>query len=353
MKTYIQLLALLLFLLPAVTDAGEENYQKGLRLFNSRDYKKAVVYLEKYVAHMPDPAAYYMLGYASYELRDFHKAREYFDAAYLIDPVFTYGKIFEHSALPGEELQLIHDVLELSGAKEQISYYADVVSSGLPQLQSNLDEEKMREELLKLIRESYRFEKIYVSVVSVFRSRFHKEHLLSVLSWLKNPVGRKMTMSEIAANSPEGLKNIENFGSEYEKIREDRKKLLAELGEAINATEMNIEVVSVSLLEMLKAMQPQLPAAKRLSSDQIDAIAEKIRSMPRDQLINNIMISLAYTYRDMSDKELDEGIHFYETPAGKWFNDTSIKAITSAIGKASGEIGEKIGKSLGAKNVPI
>ena len=355
MRSFIKLFVFLLlfFLWSAETGAADESYEKALRLFQSRDYKNAVVCLERYVAQRPEPAAYYMLGYASYELRDFHKAQEYFGAAYLIDPDFTYEKIFEYSALMDDEVQLIHEVLEMSGAKEQISCYAGVVGIGLPQLQSNLGEEKTREELVTLIRESYSLDKIYPSVVSVLQARFHKEHLISVLSWLKTPLGRKMTMLEIGANSPEELKKIEVFGSEYEKIGEHRRKLLKRFEKAIHATEMNIEVVSTSLLEMLKTMQSQIPGSKRMSSEQIHILVEKIRSMPRDQLMSNVMVSLAYTYRDLSDKELEAGTHFYESPAGKWFNDTSIRAITSAIGKASGEIGEKIGKSLLAQHIPI
>jgi hypothetical protein len=116
---------------------------------------------------------------------------------------------------------------------------------------------------------------------------------------------------------------------------------------------MNIEVVSVSLLEMLMAMQSQVDEKNRMSSEEIDAIVGKIRNMPGDQLKSNVMVSLAYTYRDLTDKELEAAIKFYEAPAGKWFNDTSIRAITSAIGKASKEIGEKLGKSLMAKDIPI
>lgn len=354
MKTAIKLVLLLLcFLMPVLAGAEDETYQKGLQLFQRRDFKNAVVCLEKYVEQHPDPAAYYMLGYASYELRAYRKSLEYFDAAYLIDPEFTYGKLFERSALPDAALHLIHRVLERSGAKEQISYYADIVGGGLPELQNDLAEQKMREELVALIRESYRFEKVYPSVVSVFRAHFHEAYLKSVLAWLEAPLGRKMTMSEIEANSPAGLKNIEDFGGVYEKIGTDRKRLLERIEHALHATEMNLEVVSVSLLEMLTAMQLQLPRQERLNPDQIDAIVGKIREMPRDQLTGTIMVSLAYTYRDLSDAELEAGIHFYETPAGKWFNDISITAITRAIGEASREIGKKIGKSLQAKNVPI
>ena len=354
MKTLLKLFVLLLLLLlSAEAGAAGESYEKALRLFKGRDYKNAVVYLERYVAQRPDPAAYYMLGYACYKLREFHKAREYFNAAFLIDPDFTHHKLFEHSAPRGEELKLIHEVLEMSGAKEQINYYADVVGSGLPQLQGNLGEQKTKEKLLRLIRESYMFDKIYPSVVQVFHARFNKEHLLSVLSWLKAPTGQKMTKLEIEANSPEGIKRIRGFAEEYQNIGEDRKKLLMRFEKAIKATDMNIEVVSVSVLEMLMAMQSQVSGRNRMSSGQIDAIVDNIRNMPKDQLMSNVMASIACMYRDLTDEELASAIQFYEAPAGKWYIDTSIKAITSAIGKASREIGVKIGKSLMAKDIPI
>jgi len=39
-------------------------------------------------------------------------------------------------------------------------------------------------------------------------------------------------------------------------------------------------------------------------------------------------------------------VRFYRSPEGRWFNDTSIEAISSAIGKASREVGEKMGSAL-------
>src|SRR5574340_396557 len=138
MKLLIRLV-ILLFLLFESAEAGAagESYEKALRLFKNRDYKNTVVYLEGYIVQRPDPAAYYMLGYACYKLREFNKSREYFNAAFMIDPDFTYGKIFKQTALWDEECKLINEVLEISGAREQINYYADVVGSGLPQLQGN------------------------------------------------------------------------------------------------------------------------------------------------------------------------------------------------------------------------
>ncbi len=76
----------------------EELYEKGRRAYFKKDYKTAVKYLSEYVAGNPDAGAYYLLGYAKYEVlrkgsakgrKDFWgdtQTAGYFKEAYLIDP---------------------------------------------------------------------------------------------------------------------------------------------------------------------------------------------------------------------------------------------------------------------------
>lgn len=79
--------------------AQDELYEKGRRAYLKKDYKTAVKYLSDYVALNPDAGAYYLLGYARYELlrktgspkgkKDFWgdtRTAEHFRDAYLIDP---------------------------------------------------------------------------------------------------------------------------------------------------------------------------------------------------------------------------------------------------------------------------
>lgn len=79
--------------------AQDEAYEKGRTAYLKKDYKTAVKYLREYVAKNPDPEAYYLLGYANYEVKrksgprkgkkDFWGDTEtagYFKEAYLLDP---------------------------------------------------------------------------------------------------------------------------------------------------------------------------------------------------------------------------------------------------------------------------
>ena len=333
--------------------AYDETYEKAMKHFKSREYKRAIPYLETYVVQKPDPAAYYMLGYACYQIRNFDRSKDYFDQAYLIDPDFSSDKVPAHAGLSSEEQGLIHDALELSGAKKQMENYADILSSTLPQFRSGMSNEKQKNDILLFLRDSYAINKIYPSVVSTFSARFDKKHMLSVILWLKSPLGKKSTSLEVAANMPEMMKKSAAFRDEYERMQKGRKQLIRDMEKAVRATELNIDIVAVSLFDMLKGMQVSMRGSGKMNSEEIDAFVGNVRGVPREQLTMDLLVSLAFTYRSLTDEELDEIIRFYRSPEGRWFNDTSIEAVSSAIGKASREIGEKMGNALLMKRVML
>jgi tetratricopeptide (TPR) repeat protein len=92
MKRSVFILAMLLALLSAAAPelvSAEGEYDAALQLYYKGNYAEAVKYLKEYVEKKPDPAAYYLIGYALYELGRYGEADEYFEQAYLIDPTFS------------------------------------------------------------------------------------------------------------------------------------------------------------------------------------------------------------------------------------------------------------------------
>jgi tetratricopeptide (TPR) repeat protein len=90
-------LIIALFLLFSAVSSGavpnDTEFRKGLKFYNSKNYKAAVKQLQEYVNKKPDPTAYYLIGYSLYKLGKFSEANEYFRQAYLIDPEFSLGKV--------------------------------------------------------------------------------------------------------------------------------------------------------------------------------------------------------------------------------------------------------------------
>lgn len=95
MKKSFMLVVLLLFLFSAITpvSAEQDDYQKGLAYYQKHNYKASISHLKAYAHTTPDPRAFYLLGYASYKLKDYAAAKKYFSDAYLIDPTFKTSMI--------------------------------------------------------------------------------------------------------------------------------------------------------------------------------------------------------------------------------------------------------------------
>ncbi len=68
---------------------NNSEYADALKNYNSGKFTDAVTILKEYIKKNPQPSAYYLLGYALYELGNYDEANEYFKETYFIDPTFS------------------------------------------------------------------------------------------------------------------------------------------------------------------------------------------------------------------------------------------------------------------------
>ena len=272
MKKSIILFCGILLLTIATANAYDETYEKAVKHFKGGEYKRAIPHLETYAHQKPDPAVYYMLGYSYYQLKDFERSKYYFDQAYLLDPDFTSDKVPAHAGISNDEQGLIHEALDLSGAKLQMEQYADNLSKTLPQLRSGMSDRKQKDDILLYLRDSYKLNKIYPPVVETFRARFNKQYMLSAIRWLKSPLGKKSTGLEVAANLQEMMHEATAFRMSMTACRKAARQRIRDLEKGVRATELNVDIAAVSLFEMLKGMQTGMQGSGKMNSDQIDVL---------------------------------------------------------------------------------
>lgn len=76
----------LFLVLPSLAQTG---YEPAIAQYVRGNYSAAVDILKEYVENTPEPDAYYLLGYALYNLGKHEEANEYFKATFLIEPEFS------------------------------------------------------------------------------------------------------------------------------------------------------------------------------------------------------------------------------------------------------------------------
>jgi hypothetical protein len=103
---FIIFFALFLVVSDTILAKTDTEYDKAIKYYNSKKYKEASMLLKEYVKKRPDPAVYYRIGYALYELRKYDEATEYFKEAYLIDPNFSPELVAPTGKLPEEAAKI-------------------------------------------------------------------------------------------------------------------------------------------------------------------------------------------------------------------------------------------------------
>lgn len=98
---FVMIISLSLIMVPGILNAQPNGtYDHALYLYKEGKFKEAVKELRDYLQERPEPSAYYLMGYALYELGRYQEARKYFDEAYLVDPEFRPEKIDFQRAKP-------------------------------------------------------------------------------------------------------------------------------------------------------------------------------------------------------------------------------------------------------------
>jgi TolA-binding protein len=81
------------FLMVSLAVAQESTYDKGIHAYLKKDFGASVKYFKEYIEKKPDPYAYYLLGYASYEIKKYPDSRKYFEEAYSLDPAISAASV--------------------------------------------------------------------------------------------------------------------------------------------------------------------------------------------------------------------------------------------------------------------
>jgi hypothetical protein len=73
---------------------------------------------------------------------------------------------------------------------------------------------------------------------------------------------------------------------------------------------------------------------------QIEAALRKYRAEFRDDVADDVLRELMYTYRDATDADLRAYAEFLESDAGKWFIGTAFKTHQAFFEKAAEQVAE-------------
>lgn len=164
-----------------------------------------------------------------------------------------------------------------------------------------------------------------------------------VLSWLESPLGKKIIGSELASLSPEGQEAQNAIAQEKANTPDNtnRINLLLRLDKALRATKFAVDLQMDLQLAMLTAVYGSMGMDKT-SMSRLKENLEENRFHLEGLISQNILTGSLYTYRNLTDAELEQYIDFNKSEHASHINRIIQDGLLDAFIQCSSKLGEKM-----------
>lgn len=255
-------------------------------------------------------------------------------------------------AQSGETRALAERLVERSGLAEQLKGYPRQIDAEITQVRGRISGP-----LLAAMRDAARVAfspaELRADVARTLSAEMPAEDMRQALAWLETASARRVTRAEeesSASLTPDSvLAYLE--AQNGKPLPPRRTELLSGLMRATHAVDQATHLAESITLGIAVGVDAAQPEQNRLGPA---GVRDRLRSMLRsDQLRRAIAESMpylfAYTYRGVSDADLQAYLEFNRTPLGTRYNDAMTRALTDAVTRASLGMGPMVVRAMQRK----
>jgi len=236
--------------------------------------------------------------------------------------------------------KLISDVLAASGLKQELADLPERMVAGVRQ--SGEQQKKAQPALTKAIEdvvtESFTAEGFENRVNTALTRNFDQKHLQAVLKSFSSPAGKSMVELERTALSPNDLAAFAR--GDGAKLAPERAALIKRIDAATKASDLAVDLAFVSM----KALALGLVGPGDRKAEAVQKQIEQRRAEETDKIREATQLRFAYSFRDVSDADLEKFATICETASSKWFYLQVYTALLAQVQDDAAAAGDRIAK---------
>jgi hypothetical protein len=238
----------------------------------------------------------------------------------------------------------VDDVLTLSGLRRQLQRVPEGIQADLREQRAAAARPEAVDRMAEVFTRTFTAEALDARVRSVFVARFDPVQAEAYLVWLRGPLSRRLNQVEAEAESPAGQAELARYAQTLQKVPPppDRAALMRRLADVSGAVDVSVEVVIGMARASAKVLDAMRPPERRLKAGQLEAQIRTARPKIYDQMRVNVVIGLLFTYRELSNEDVETYTRFYETAPARWFVATTRRGVMDVIAalteEAMGEV---------------
>jgi hypothetical protein len=234
-------------------------------------------------------------------------------------------------ALPPAAHATVDELIDLSGLRKQLAALPTMVLQEFLPRESALGPGEGA--LVRRIVERHFAPAVVVPLIRAELSRRRDaEKLARLVAWLRAPVGRRVTAEEVASTAadPQAVAGwVARLATEPPPPA--RVTLVERLQWIEGAGDTGLDLLLVVARELALAVQPALPAERRVKPGHIATQLAKTRERLLPEVRQAARQHMLYTYRRLGDEEVAAYVAVMASDAGRWFTATTHRALLDAV----------------------
>jgi hypothetical protein len=228
------------------------------------------------------------------------------------------------------------EFLDQTGIAEQLNDIPFIINEQF-RTEAYKFQPEIQAEIKSQLRASFVAELVREDAISYVLNDVEQGHIQVVLDWLNSPLTMKMNELEIQATTQESQAELASFVEKVEdgEVNQARLQTILDFDDLTQTTNSTVEYIAELYLALVQAMNPYVASEDKINSDETDAMKAMIVQEVYPQYKDVTVILNLYTYKDVSDEELNEYISFYKTPEGIWFTEVSSGIFKQVLSQAT------------------
>ncbi len=228
------------------------------------------------------------------------------------------------------------EFLEQTGIAEQLNDIPYIINEQFVAEEQRFQPE-IQTEIKSQLMSSFNTELVREDAISFVLNDIEQGHIQAVIDWLNTPLTMRMNELEVQATTQESQADLAAFVEKVQAgdIDQARLETILAFDDLTRTTNSTVEYIAELYMALVQAMNPYVSSEDKINPDDTEAMKTMIIQEVYPQYKDVTVILNLYTYKEVSDEDLNDYIGFYKTPAGIWFTEVSSGIFKHVLNQAT------------------
>ena len=239
---------------------------------------------------------------------------------------------------------LVTEYIKLSGITDMFASFPEQIKAVSSQKQLVAKQPEKENKITELLADSFDINMAEENLYNFLLQNTDKDFFQELIKWMDDPLVKRILEEEKDASDPEKQAMLLHYIADLQNDPPslDRITLIQDMEKTLQLSDLTTHIAINMMKSITKSINSILPDDKRSQTNDIHDKIMEMEPLLKETYRQQLILSLFYIYRNISNEELKEYMVFYKSNIGKRTIDVNGKAIAFVLEQWTASLEEKL-----------